>query len=96
MKQPFDELGRKVTRVCPNPDCSGMLQHVGDGTWECDGLVDPNDPDKELLACAFTHQDGEPYNASAKQYATWAASKGRFGYAPQTGQRTQVEHRSTQ
>ena len=93
MKQPYDENGRKVTRNCPNPDCSGTLQYVGNGTWECDGLVDPNDPDKELDACAFSHQDGDPYNASAEQYSIWAASKGKFGYSTVTGQQTALEQR---
>lgn len=64
MKQPYDERGRKVVKACPNPDCCGTLQHQGDGLWECDGLVDPNDQQKELEACAFSHQDGEPYNTT--------------------------------
>jgi hypothetical protein len=95
MKQPYDERGKKVSRACPNPDCYGTLQDMGNGNWECDGLVDPNDPNKELEACTFTHQDGEPYNASAKQYATWAVSKGKVGYSPITGQQSALEQRIT-
>lgn len=93
MRQPYDERGRKVSMECTNPDCCGTLQYAGNGTWECDGLVDPNDPNKELDACAFTHQDGEPYNASAQQYATWAASNGKFGYSTITGQHSALELR---
>ena len=95
MKQPYDEQGRKVSRDCPNPDCCGTLQDIGNAIWECDGLVDPNDPNKELEACAFTHQDGEPYNASGEQYAIWAASKGKFGYSAITGQQSALEQRVT-
>lgn len=95
MKQPYNEKGHKVTRSCPNPDCSGTLQNMGNGSWECDGLVDPNDPNQELEACAFSHQDGEPYNSSPEQYSVWAAAKGKFGYGTMTGQRVAAQQRVT-
>jgi hypothetical protein len=66
MTNPRDDKGHFVPRACPNPDCSGILQaehEPGTGlVWRCDGLIDPNDPNKELEACEFSHIDGQPYN----------------------------------
>ena len=93
MKQPYDERGRMVSGNCPNLDCGGTLQDAGDGNWECDGLVDPGDPNKELEACAFSHQDGTPYNATPEQYSVWAVAKGKIGYSVITGQKIPVEQR---
>lgn len=86
-QQPYDEKGRKVSRLCPNLDCDGTLQPEIDPLtnktrWCCDGLVDPNDTNKELEACMFSHVDGEPYNASAETYAAWMAQKGFAQPAP--------------
>lgn len=82
-QQPYDEKGRKLSRLCPNPDCSGTLQLekdtlTGREVWQCDGLVDPNDPSQELQACEFSHIDGEPYNATPEQYVAWAKAHGRW------------------
>lgn len=41
--------GHFVGRDCP--ECGGKLQPEGDGDWRCDGLIDPEDPRKELEAC---------------------------------------------
>lgn len=60
---PRDERGRFVPTTCPLPDCTpGHLKYEGGGHWRCDGLLDPNDPNKELEACWFFHIDGEPRN----------------------------------
>jgi hypothetical protein len=94
MKLPYDERGRKVSTACPNPDCSGTLQHQGYGFWTCDGLIDPNDPDKELETCEFTHQDGEPHNATTERHNAWAKARGKFVFdarcasAPYAGKET--------
>lgn len=79
MKQPYDDKGHFVSRECPNPDCDGTLQYEVDpltkvGIWRCDGLVDPNDPNKELEACDFSHTDGEPYTATPEQFVAHAAA----------------------
>jgi len=93
MKKPYDESGRIVSVNCPNQDCCGTLQYVGGGSWECDGLVDPGDPNKDLDACAFSHQNGEPYNATLEQYSVWAAATGKVGYSGITGAKVPVEQR---
>jgi len=82
-QQPYDEKGRKVSRECPNPDCCGTLQFeedrlTGYKVWRCDGLVDPNNPNIELQPCWFSHNDGEPYNPTPEQYATWAKAHNRW------------------
>ncbi len=59
--QPQDDKGRFVPLTCPDVNCSGMLRHEGDGLWRCDGLVDPNDENKELEACNFIHRQGATY-----------------------------------
>lgn len=57
---PYDENGRFVPRDCPV--CGdGKLQYTARLTWECDGLCDPNDTQKELQTCAFDHIDGQQY-----------------------------------
>lgn len=63
--RPYDDHGRFVLLKCRNPECVGRLVHMGDGWWECDGLVDPDDPSKELeCCCGFDHYNGDPYTAS--------------------------------
>lgn len=63
-KRPYDDKGRFVPLACPDPECDGNLVYESDprfgGHWRCNGLVDPNDPTKELDACTRTHFDGEP------------------------------------
>lgn len=58
---PRNEKGQYVTLTCPDINCSGQLVYGGDGKWYCDGLVDPNHPDKELEACGFAHWNGDKY-----------------------------------
>src|SRR5688572_3688054 len=67
-KFPRDDQGRSVPRACPVCDC-GVLQYEGDGFWRCDGLADPDDTNKELQACTFTHEDGKPYQHSTLRFA---------------------------
>lgn len=76
MKQPYDENGRQVPCICPNPDCSGYLQYQGNSLWTCDGLVDPNDLNKELQPCDFSHTDGQPYNATIERYNERTTKRG--------------------
>lgn len=57
---PYDERGRAVPRDCP-VCITGKLQYEYFKCWECDGLMDPDDPHKELQCCTFNHFDGEPY-----------------------------------
>jgi hypothetical protein len=60
--RPYDDRGRFVPLACRNPECIGTLKHEGDGWWECDGLVDPGDPSKELQVCSgFDHYNGDAY-----------------------------------
>lgn len=56
---PRDASGRFVPKECPV--CGGTLEYEGHGVWACDGLVDPEDPSKELECCPFDHFDGEIY-----------------------------------
>jgi len=58
---PRDENGRFVTLACPVKNCGGKLVYQGSRTWECDGLIDPDDPNKEPEACGFDHIDGLEY-----------------------------------
>lgn len=58
-ERPHDDKGRFVSTKCNLCDC-GELRHEGDGHWRCDGLLDPEDPDKELEPCHAYHDDGEP------------------------------------
>lgn len=64
-RRPYDEKGRFVSLVCPDEDCDGFLvpekDLLGLECWRCNGLVDPNDSDKDLEACEFVHIDGEKY-----------------------------------
>lgn len=83
MKQPYDNKGHKVPFDCPNPNCSGRLQPETTSAecktiWRCDGLVDPNDPRKELEACEFTHTDGDLYTRSNEEYLAWLVSTGKL------------------
>ena len=67
MPNPRDDKGRFVPLDCPNPLCSGRLQQdheFGREVWTCDGLVDPEDDNKELEACTFAHVPGDPYQPS--------------------------------
>lgn len=58
---PYDDKGRFVPLNCPLPECgSGTLRYQGNGVWECDGLIDPDHPDKPLEACWYFHRDGKP------------------------------------
>lgn len=57
---PRDERGRFVPVACPDCGC-GSLRAEGSGSWICDGLADPDDADKPLEACTFSHQDGDRY-----------------------------------
>jgi hypothetical protein len=71
--QPRDNKGHFVPLDCLDANCSAgrlvyepkrypgqPIVHV----WRCDGLLDPNDPSKELEACPFSHIDGESYQPS--------------------------------
>lgn len=62
--RPRDDKGHYVPLTCPVCD-AGTLRHQGGHDWACDGLLDPNDPNKELEACWFTHTDGQPYHETA-------------------------------
>jgi hypothetical protein len=68
-EQPYDALGRKVTRKCPLPECEGTLQADGCSggrtLWRCDGLVDPQNVNAPLQAWEFGHVDGDTYRAPA-------------------------------
>jgi hypothetical protein len=60
--RPYDDHGRFVPLACQNPECGyGTLYHEGHGVWECDGLMDPGDPSKELAVCTYAHRDGDPW-----------------------------------
>lgn len=62
MKLPYDNRGRFVPLACRNPDCgNGTLRLEENGMWECDGLMAPNDPSKELEVCTYSHFDGDPW-----------------------------------
>lgn len=58
---PRDENGRFVPLACPVPTCDGTLRYQGHRSWECDGLVDPENTNRELQACTFDHLDGHHY-----------------------------------
>ena len=59
LRRPYDDKGHFVPTECPDPNCTpGRLVYEGNGYWRCDGLVDPNDPSKELEACDRSHRDG--------------------------------------
>jgi hypothetical protein len=58
-RMPYDEAGHFVSKQCPIEGCDGKLVYEGNGSWACDGLVDPNDENKELEACLYAHFDGE-------------------------------------
>lgn len=72
---PRDDKGHFVPLDCPNPFCSaGKLvyephtyTYAAGGIWRCDGLVDPDDSNKELEACTFSHCDGDPYRLDSKK-----------------------------
>lgn len=59
--RPRDNRGHFVPLSCPYFGCSGRLVYEGRGIWRCDGLIDPEDENKELEACGFFHVDGEFY-----------------------------------
>jgi hypothetical protein len=56
---PRDDKGRFIPTLC-NQCGDGHLRHQGDRLWACDGLLDPEDPNKELEACPAYHFDGSP------------------------------------
>lgn len=59
--RPYDDRGRFVPLKCRNPACDGKLVYMGHRSWECDGLIDPGDPNKELECCSgWDHIDGDP------------------------------------
>ena len=59
---PKDADGRFVKIACP--ECgNGSLRFEGNGHWRCDGLADPGHPNKPLIACTYTRQDGEAASA---------------------------------
>ena len=49
--------GQFLSRECPRCG-NGTLQRAADNDWRCDGLLDPDDPDKELIACEYGVYDG--------------------------------------
>lgn len=58
-RAPQDDKGRFIPVKCEL--CGGgTLRYQGSGFWSCDGLLDPEDPNKELEACPAFHYDGEP------------------------------------
>jgi hypothetical protein len=58
IERPRDNHGRFVPTACEL--CGdGSLKHQGSGHWTCDGLIDPEDPNKELQACPGHHFDGD-------------------------------------
>ena len=57
-RRPFDRLGQYVPMQCPRCG-SGALVYEGNKFWRCSGLDDPNDENKELIACEWFHIDGE-------------------------------------
>lgn len=54
---PRDQRGRFMSRDCPECE-GGTLHYEGDGMWRCYGLRDPDDVNKPLEACPYTHSDG--------------------------------------
>lgn len=60
-RRPRDDHGHFVPLECPVSGCDGKLVHEGDGIWQCNGLVDPDDENKQLEACRYAHFDGERY-----------------------------------
>jgi hypothetical protein len=58
-RHPRDNKGQFVPLKCELCGC-GALRHDGSKTWRCDGLLDPEDPNKKLEACWGYHFDGEP------------------------------------
>ena len=60
-QRPQDDAGRFVPIACPDINCDGTLRYEGEGVWRCDGLVDPNDENKPLEACSFSHRQGDKY-----------------------------------
>lgn len=50
--------GRFISSDCPACGC-GTLRQEAPNEWRCDGLRDPEDPNKELEACEYGIYDGE-------------------------------------
>lgn len=64
MPTPRDNKSHFIPLYCPNPLCGGRLQHnrmYDQEIWTCDGLVDPEDVNKELQPCEVSHVPGSPY-----------------------------------
>lgn len=60
--RPRDDKGHFIPLDCPRWQCGcGKLRHEGRGYWKCDGLADPEDVNKPLVECSFSHFDGDPY-----------------------------------
>lgn len=71
-RRPRNELGRMISRSCPDPNCDGVLVHAGDREWYCDGLTHDAD-DGPLVECGHWHTDGEP--TCQGQAAEWRAGR---------------------
>lgn len=61
---PRGERGKFVGKGCPVCG-NGKLVYEGCGHWRCDGLADPEDVTKPLVACEYSHNDGEPTHPEA-------------------------------
>ena len=64
MDHPRLKNGQIVSRKCPVETCSGTLQQEGPNDWICDGLRDPDHPDKDLEACDYSIHNGEVFGLS--------------------------------
>lgn len=53
---PREPDGKFVSKSCPVCG-NGTLVYEGLGIWRCDGLADPEDENKPLVACEYTHAD---------------------------------------
>ena len=61
MRLPRDDKGRFVPLDCPNCGCGRLRLEDTRGVWECDGLMDPEDPSKELEVCTYAHFDRDQW-----------------------------------
>lgn len=51
--------GRYFTKACPV--CYGSLQSDGVGGWHCNGLIEPEHANQELICCTYAVVAGEVY-----------------------------------